>query len=582
MDTPLCKLTESNHSGSQLSEKDSLQAPSHVTLSSVPMNGLLCASGHSTPQNESVPNSTVETVENQETQSEMMDSDGQLDTYVYGATAGDAHDMLSIAELRKKVASSRRNAVQKTQKKVISVKALKVKKGISKSKGGKTHPIQELQRENDASDNVQIQLKGNINFSSKDIVCALSVSVEGQTTKTPDRRVTRWSNRGSTVQSAVARRKGPRELCSPHSSLDVTCTVQQRGGKKVAGPMKESPLAEQLDNTSEDALNIELPDQDLLPRIPPGFESMYDGKGVDLPGSLSEEEPAAMVDSISQANICTNHAATQVDKGNHLMETAIPSVDHPVQEAGGEVVEKSILQRHQITGSSKCAMVNSPLRSCFASGSSMPEPLPVYLGHQVLFVKKSDMWPKIEASSAFKELPQQPHFLPLREFSPALREGMALGLMVTFVELVNSTSEASIDQSTEWFEDKITTLCHLEGNGFNVHFLQSTLTKLLDIKSNCTSYLGEVHKLDAQIVGETASSSQIEALLSEKDRVIAELEKELGRLRQESQKVAKDREHREAELFRLQAARSTYAEAYGDAKRQFHNVLAELHRKQIT
>jgi hypothetical protein len=42
------------------------------------------------------------------------------------------------------------------------------------------------------------------------------------------------------VQSAVAKRKGPRELCSPLSSLDVTSTVQQRGRKKVAGPMKES------------------------------------------------------------------------------------------------------------------------------------------------------------------------------------------------------------------------------------------------------------------------------------------------------------------------------------------------------
>ena len=36
---------------------------------------------------------------------------------------------------------------------------------------------------------VQIQLKGNINFSSNGVVCGLSASVEGKTTKTLDRQV---------------------------------------------------------------------------------------------------------------------------------------------------------------------------------------------------------------------------------------------------------------------------------------------------------------------------------------------------------------------------------------------------------
>jgi hypothetical protein len=63
--------------------------------------------------------------------------------------------MLSIAELRKNMASARRNSsAHLTKKKVLAVKSLKVKKGISKSKECKTHPIQELQGRNDTSDNV--------------------------------------------------------------------------------------------------------------------------------------------------------------------------------------------------------------------------------------------------------------------------------------------------------------------------------------------------------------------------------------------------------------------------------------------
>lgn len=85
----------------------------------------------------------------------MMDSDVQLNTDVHGASAGDSYGNLSIPELREEMASARRNnAGQRAQKKVLSVKTLKMKKGISKSKGGKAHPIHELQGNNDVSDDV--------------------------------------------------------------------------------------------------------------------------------------------------------------------------------------------------------------------------------------------------------------------------------------------------------------------------------------------------------------------------------------------------------------------------------------------
>ncbi|CAL4980757.1 unnamed protein product [Urochloa decumbens] len=549
----------------------------------------LCESpeGHSTPQNESIPNNTGETLDEQETLSDMMDSNGHLETHVSGASAEDAHDTLPIAELRKRMTLAHRNRPdQRVLRKVLSARTLKVKKGISKGKGDKTHPIQELQGNYDAPDNVCLQ--GNINFSSKDIVCALSVSVEGRTTKTPDRQMTRQTRRGSSskvlTSKKLAKKKGAREPGNPISPLDVTSTVQLRGTKKVVGPMKESPLA--IDKTFEDTVDIaELLDQDMVPRIPPGFESIYDGKGVDTHGGLLEEEAPAMVNNIGQVNInadvSTDRAATQVAKSNHLMETVTLSVDRTVQQSGKKVDERSILFFHN-SGSSECTMDNSSLRSCSASGSSMPSHYAVSQGHQVLFVKSSPVWSLLEASDAFKIVPQRPHFYPLRQYQLALREGMALGMMSSFADLVKDTMEASIDHSTEWFEDKISALCYLEGNGFDVQFLQSTLTKLLHMKSDGTSYLGEIQKLDSQIVGKTASSSQIDALLDEKDRAIAELEQKLGRLRQESQRIAKYKEHEDAELFGLQSARSRFKEAYSDVKRQFHNTMAELHRKKLT
>uniref|UniRef100_A0A0A8YEJ7 Uncharacterized protein n=1 Tax=Arundo donax TaxID=35708 RepID=A0A0A8YEJ7_ARUDO len=603
MDTPLsalCKSPTSNHSRnscSPLSGKDSLQVVSPRKMSSVPVNGLLYASsGHSTPQNESMPNSTGETVDNQEIISEMMLSDGQINTPVCGTSAGDAHDMLSIAELRKKMASARRNSAgQQTQKKVVSVKLLKAKKDVSKSKGGKIHPVQELKGKSDTTDNVQS--KGNINFSSKDIVCALTATVEGQTTLVSERRVSKRTYSGSNTKvltsKKLAKRKGSKELCSPRSALDATSAVRQRGRKKGAGPMKEpssalestkSDTQELFDITLEETLNInELTNHELLPMVPPGFESMYNENG-EIPVNVLEEGPAAKIDNICQANInpdiFTDHAATQLAKSNHPVETTILSLDRPVQQAGGKMDERSILR----SGSSQCTMDTSPLRSCSVAGSSMPShsALSQISGHQGLFVKSSPAWALIEAMDVFKEVPQQPHFLPLREYPPALREGMALGLMVSFANLVKSTRESSIEDSMESFEDKISTLCHLEGNGFNVQFLQNSLNKLLQIKSNRASYLGEINKVKAQMVAKTTSAAQLDALLDDKDRAVAELEQKLGQLRQESQQIARDKEHQDAELLRLKSVHSRFEEAYGDTEQQFHSVLAGLHRKQLS
>ncbi|XP_062198093.1 DUF724 domain-containing protein 6-like isoform X2 [Phragmites australis] len=548
MDTPLsalCKSPENNHS------PNSCSPLSHRIMSSIPTDGLLCASSvHSPPQNEAIPISAGETVVNQENLSEMMLSDGQLNTPVCGTSAGDANDMLSIAELRKKMASARRNnSAQRTRERLLSVKALKVKKDVSKSKGGETHAMQEHQGKNVACDN--IQLMGNNNFPSKEIICVLTASVERLASSSLDRQVSRRTKSGSSMKvltcKKLAKKEGSKELCSPHSPLDAASTVQQKRREKVLESTK-SHSQQHLDRTLKDTFSVdELTNQGLFPMVPPGFESMYNGKGADVHGSLLEEEPTAMVNSICQVSrstdMFTDHATTQVAKSNHLMETAILSLDCPVQQDGGEMDERSIL---------------------------------------VLFVKSSPAWPLIEAMDVFKEVPQRPHFLPLQEYSPALREGMALGLMVSFANLVKSISESRIEDSMESFEDKISTLRHLEGNGFNVQYLQSSITKLLHIKSNRTNYLREIDKLKTQMVGMSTSLSRIDALLDEKDRAIAELEQKLGHLRRESQQIAKDKEHEDAELSRLRSAHSRFEEAYGDAKRQFHSVLAELHRKQLT
>jgi hypothetical protein len=308
-----------------------------------------------------------------------------------------------------------------------------------------------------------------------------------------------------------------------------------------------------------------------------------------LDGTLAEDlEHSSMVmgiplsDQNRNDHVCTDHSTTQVAKSNRVMETVIPSIDYRVQQAGGKVdqqaggkVDESSGFQHRLqnASSSQSTIDSSPLRGCSASESLLPSPL---ADGKPLFVKSSAMWPQIEAMDVFSAHPQRPHFLPLREFSPTMREGMALGLMDVFPDLVRNIKKASIDNNMEWFEDKFSTLRHLEGHGFSVQSLHSTLTKLVKIKSQNTICLGEMDKLDVEIEVETASLTRMGALLDEKDSSIAELEQKLGALHQETQKIAAEMETKGTKLLRLKSKHSKFKEAYGAAKLEFHSVLAAL------
>ncbi|CAN6289724.1 unnamed protein product [Urochloa humidicola] len=80
-----------------------------------------------------------------------------------------------------------------------------------------------------------------------------------------------------------------------------------------------------------------------------------------------------------------------------------------------------------------------------------------------------------------------------------------------------------------------------------------------------------------ELWGQKSSLSRISELLGKKDKAMAELEQKLGRLCQESQKIAEDKEGEETRLFNLKVECRRFEEVRGDVKQQFISILAELH-----
>ncbi|XP_039834358.1 uncharacterized protein LOC120695113 [Panicum virgatum] len=425
----LCKSLASDHCPNSclpLSEKNGLSMFPHkaLTTSSVSMNRILCASsGHSTPPEarnpapleESVPGLIGEIECSRDALSEVVPSIGQLNTPICERNVDEACDMSSIPEVRKQNTSSLRN--QQIQERPFFIKAVRVKKGISKNKMGAIHPKAKAQGKIDASNNVQIQLKENNNSTGKEIVCALTQQVSGGT-------------------------------------------------------------------------------------------SSGDTEGVNFKKLATKE-------------------------GSGLLDKELSPM---INRDGSKVDERSSMLRPQNAKSSE--FITDSIQSRTSSFSGRFSQISDY---QVPFVKRSPVWAIFDAWDVFKKVPQQPHFRPLMEFSPALREGICIGLMTTFASTVKDISESSIADNIASFKEKITTLCHLEEHGFDVQFLRCSLVKLIQIKSDHTSYLTEKDQLKAQLLEKAACLSRIDEQLDKKEQAMARLEEELGRARWETHKIAKER-----------------------------------------
>uniref|UniRef100_A0A0A9CKF0 Uncharacterized protein n=1 Tax=Arundo donax TaxID=35708 RepID=A0A0A9CKF0_ARUDO len=194
----------------------------------------------------------------------------------------------------------------------------------------------------------------------------------------------------------------------------------------------------------------------------------------------------------------------------------------------------------------------------------------------VPFVKRLfPVWSTIEKMEVFKKVPQRPHFGPLEEKLRGLREGMALCLMVSFANVVESIRESSIEDSDESFEEMDNILSLLKDNGFDVDNLQACLKKLIWTKSEYAKHLEEKDVLQEQKLLKGTCCSRVNSLLAKKMEAVVELEEKLGHLRREVQQLAEEKERGDEELSELETAESMVNKACYDIEKQFRDALAE-------
>lgn len=155
------------------------------------------------------------------------------------------------------------------------------------------------------------------------------------------------------------------------------------------------------------------------------------------------------------------------------------------------------------------------------------------------FLKNAMLWSAIESMDIFQRIPQKPHFQPLQHTKESSREGLAIGLMVTFSSVVEKASRLQLNDPKSISDDILENLADLERYGFDVHAVRDRITGLLSVKDRKEKLLGQVEQLQSQIAEQILERNHTDEEINKINEQIRNLQEKLSLA--ESAKEAKDR-----------------------------------------
>ncbi|KAJ4783524.1 hypothetical protein LUZ62_034770 [Rhynchospora pubera] len=161
------------------------------------------------------------------------------------------------------------------------------------------------------------------------------------------------------------------------------------------------------------------------------------------------------------------------------------------------------------------------------------------------FEKASPIWKSLTITyEVFSRIPQRPHFKTLESECEEKREGIAIGMMVTYATLVDSIKRLSIHTELMVIEHKIACLDSLEENGFIVDPMRNRLRHLCKIKTNYSKSALERVDLETKLAKEKdllASVNVCGEKLADICKSIAKLKEQLSVMEKQEKAVMEER-----------------------------------------
>ncbi|CAI0385463.1 unnamed protein product [Linum tenue] len=149
------------------------------------------------------------------------------------------------------------------------------------------------------------------------------------------------------------------------------------------------------------------------------------------------------------------------------------------------------------------------------------------------FVKRSPLWAILESEEIFQNMPHKPHFLPLMECKEDYREGVAIGITATFLNLLEKISSLGIDDSRTLFETTLDSLSEMEMHGFDVTLPRGRINKLLSIREPLSECPDIVKNAERELQQHSEEKRKLDAAIQHIQKEISALQQTLATTRME-------------------------------------------------
>ncbi|KAK1375509.1 hypothetical protein POM88_031702 [Heracleum sosnowskyi] len=182
------------------------------------------------------------------------------------------------------------------------------------------------------------------------------------------------------------------------------------------------------------------------------------------------------------------------------------------------------------------------------------------------FAKRTPVWKVIESMELYKT--QKPHFSPLIKYEENMREGLAIGTIVNFSNLVESTSKLQFSCDITIIEGKLESLAEYESHGFDVEKVRACLTQLLSKKQTASELQKEYDNIGSEIHN-SLDEGKLDEEINQLYQKLKEIEKKLAEA-----KLAK--EMVEKKISALQTRQDVVVESVQSLEADFESIVGSL------
>ncbi|PIA60951.1 hypothetical protein AQUCO_00300461v1 [Aquilegia coerulea] len=190
------------------------------------------------------------------------------------------------------------------------------------------------------------------------------------------------------------------------------------------------------------------------------------------------------------------------------------------------------------------------------------------------FIKRNPVWQDLEAMGIFRSIPQLPHFRPLEQLSEFLREGQAVGYMLSYAIIADKASKAQVDEPRISLESKLNALLDLELLGFYVQPIRARLEELLRVKDCRVQLAVELKQVEEKIMKGENEKESLESELEKFDKKINDFQEFIIQLNKQRQMIFMEKQNKGLSIDELQQKICETEEEIHGIKLQFAHAAA--------